>query len=431
MFGSKILEVAIGLIFVFMLYSLFASAIQELISTIFVLRARMLRQAIKKMLMDRNSFAQRARGKGIFYRIYLRLKDFICFFLHPFLPKLKEEQTLLNMFYEQPGIKYLAVSNWYKRPSFIKPESFAKTLTDILIDNGKGTNDADKITHALETNLLNFNGSEMSVDPETLVYLKSLWRDAKQEPERFKTVIIAWYNETMDRLKSMYKRHMRFYLFVIGYLIALTFNVDIISLSNTLSKDDKVRSDLVQLASSYMQTHTIDSVRVKAISDSSVKPDSISREIKSLFRSMKRDLNAPNNLIAIGWSVPSNFKRNILADSLDSLNTFNKGITDLVNSEHARNRFPQHRISVCDECINKIYAKHKKCAKEKQRKPEPNLSIWNKLSYLWCMATNTRSLLGYLITAIGISLGAPFWYELLQKVIKLKDAMKTKNGEAK
>ena len=127
MFGSKILEVAIGLIFVFMLYSLFASAIQELISTIFMMRARMLRKAIKKMLTDSNSISQRAKGKSVFYKFYLRLKDFICFFLHPFLPKFKEEQNLLNMFYEQPGIKYLAVSNWYKRPSFIKPESFAKT----------------------------------------------------------------------------------------------------------------------------------------------------------------------------------------------------------------------------------------------------------------------------------------------------------------
>ncbi len=416
MFGSKILEVAIGLIFVFMIYSLFASAIQEMISSVLVLRARMLRKTIHKMLSDHESHFQQTKGRNYFYRIFIGLKNLLFFFLHPFIPKLKEEHSLSSMFYEQPSIKYLAVSNWYKRPSYIKPETFAKTIYDILLNNGIGYTEKDKIDNILETNKLNFEGDELAIDGETLSHIKSLWRDAKQDTESFKKLLVVWYDETMERLKGYYKRNMRIYLFVIGYLIAIIFNVDIVSLSNKLSRDDKVRNDLVQLASSYMQTAAKDSTFTKRKSDSTNrKKDSMAVEIRSLYRMMKRDLDEPNSLLAIGWNVPKNFERDRKADSLSKLSIYNP-------------RYRKRAVNVGDECLTKIYTiKNAKTPIVQNQK----LTFWDKLWYFWLMATNPRSLLGFLITAIGISMGAPFWFEILQKAIKLKDTLKPKETETK
>ncbi len=416
MFGSKILEVAIGLIFVFMIYSLFASAIQELISSVLVLRARMLRKAIQKMLSDHESHFQQTKGRNYFYRIFIGLKNFLYFFLHPFIPKLEEEHSLASMFYEQPSIKYLAISNWYKRPSYIKPETFAKTIFDILLNNGIGAKDEDKINNVLETNLLKFEGDDLSIDDETLSHIKSLWRDAKHDTDSFKKLLMVWYSETMERLKGYYKRNMRIYLFVIGYMIAIIFNVDIISLSNKLSKDDKVRSDLVQLASTYMETTAKDTTKTKFLSDTNTrKKDSLAIEIRSLYKMMKKDLDAPNSLLAIGWNVPKNFERDRKADSLSKLN---------IKNPHYRKR----NLTVCDECLTNIY---KLKNAETPIVQNQELTFWDQLRYFWCMATNPKSLLGFLITAIGISMGAPFWYDILQKAIRLKDALKPKEAETK
>ena len=52
MFGSQVLETAIGLIFVFLSVSLITSAIQELIASATKLRALTLRSGLKSMFVD-------------------------------------------------------------------------------------------------------------------------------------------------------------------------------------------------------------------------------------------------------------------------------------------------------------------------------------------------------------------------------------------
>ena len=52
MFGSQVLETAIGLIFVFLSVSLITTATQELIASVTKLRALTLRKGLKSMLVD-------------------------------------------------------------------------------------------------------------------------------------------------------------------------------------------------------------------------------------------------------------------------------------------------------------------------------------------------------------------------------------------
>ncbi|HQT92301.1 MAG TPA: hypothetical protein PL001_09785 [Candidatus Kryptobacter bacterium] len=74
MFGSAILDVAIGLVFVFLLYSLLATAINELIASVLSLRAKMLELAIRRMLTDDSSL-----GSSLGDILYER------FFSHPLI----------------------------------------------------------------------------------------------------------------------------------------------------------------------------------------------------------------------------------------------------------------------------------------------------------------------------------------------------------
>ncbi|MGZ8538832.1 MAG: hypothetical protein ACXWV9_11240, partial [Flavisolibacter sp.] len=54
MFNNIALDVCIGLVFIFLLYSLLATIILELIAHILDLRARMLTKALRNMLEDRD-----------------------------------------------------------------------------------------------------------------------------------------------------------------------------------------------------------------------------------------------------------------------------------------------------------------------------------------------------------------------------------------
>src|SRR5215470_7726005 len=60
MFGSQVLETAIGLVFVFLAISLITSAIQEALASVLKLRANTLRNGLKEMLTDAST------GSGFF-----------------------------------------------------------------------------------------------------------------------------------------------------------------------------------------------------------------------------------------------------------------------------------------------------------------------------------------------------------------------------
>lgn len=407
MFGSKILEVVIGIIFIFLLYSLLVTAIQEIVSSFLFMRARMLRKTIRRMLMDSKSLKCKKYNKGLFKRILLNAEYMLTFFFPVLLRFCRTEQSFATLFYEQPGIKYLGLSNWYKRPSFIKPENFAKTITDILIYNtNENIDESQKITVALNTNSIPYKESTISIDPETLAYIQSLWRDAKQDVNQFKILLSNWFQETMDRLTGSYKRKTQMNVFIIGFIIAFVFNVDAISITNKLSKDDNARAELAQLASNYVATHDKSSVKIDATDTSNNKTrDTMVAEVQKVFTLLREDVGTSNNLIAIGWDIPENFNKSIKIDSI------------IKRNEAAKGKKRKTKINVCQQCIQEIYNQK---AKIKPVNEDTELNPIEKLKYVKCVAIRNKSLVGILITAIAISLGAPFWFDLLGKFMKLR-----------
>ena len=389
------------------MYSLLVTAIQEILSSFLFIRARMLRKAIRRMLMDNGMPKEEYHQKSFWKRLMLRTENMLTFFFPFFVRFWKAEQTFATLFYDQPSIKYIGMSNWYKRPSFIKPENFAKTIADILINScNENIDDAKKITATLESNAIATNESVISIEPETLSYIKSLWRDAKYDVEQFKILLSNWFLETMDRLSGAYKRRTQLNVFVIGFAIAFAFNVDAISITNKLSKDDKARAELAQLASTYVANHDKSSVKIDAADTSNTKSmDTINAEVRKIFTMLREDVSTSNNLLAIGWDVPDDFNKTIKLDSALKSNAISKWKKRRI------------KVTVCQQCMQEIYK-----TKVKPVKEDTELTFVERLQYVRCMATKNKSLVGILITAIAISLGAPFWFDLLGKFMKLRSA---------
>lgn len=105
MFNSVVLEIVIGLIFIYLLYSLLATVIQEIISTNFSLRAKVLENAICRMLEDGNKFKFKLKG-----------------LVSLFFPSRKLEHTMgpSKLFYCHPLIYYLGESKKANHPILTK-----------------------------------------------------------------------------------------------------------------------------------------------------------------------------------------------------------------------------------------------------------------------------------------------------------------------
>jgi hypothetical protein len=318
MFGSTILDVAIGLVFIYCLYSLFATTIKEIIASMIGLRAKMLEKAIKQMLDD---------------------------------PQLNKD--LFEKFYKHPIIKYM--NDGFKsrrKPSYISPSTFSKTLVDILIENNSsllGTQavSSKSITNGLKALSLKANKkTDPQQSSDTIRLLESFFIDSNKDILKFKALLEQWFNEMMDRATGWYKRQAQWIIFVIGLFIAVAFNASTFSITSHLMIDKGAREGFTQMASSYLLSHTKPQTNDStSVTINSVQAgDSLVNNAVNLY---KTDIKQSNQLLGLGWSG------NAAENNMDYTHWF----------------------------IN---------------------------------------ILGWLVTAIAISLGAPFWFDLLSRLVQLR-----------
>lgn len=391
MFGSNILEIAIGLIFIYLLYSLLATTIKEGIAAIFGLRAKMLGKAIRRMLDDGV-----AEPHSLWSWIGLRLekiwgviRGFVYFIVpHPKLEADNGKSLLVKEFYKHPAIKYLGSSRLYRRPSYISPDYFSKALIDMFREMGKDPAKVQSKAEMVADGISNIGVTIPARIPETKALIQSYYDDANGDLEKFKASLEKWFDETMQRASGWYKRQVQVIIFIIGFLLAVIFNVDTITIVKKLSTDKDARNSLVEMAS----------VAIKNYKDSTGQLKPLVKSADSLFTEVNRqvteDIAGANTLMGLGWDVPIRF---------DSC-TVSKTSYDY-----------ETNMSNCSACLDSI----------KKDSEKIYLGRCDKVRYVWCMATSgPRKFIGYLITAIAISFGAPFWFDLLNKVMQLRGAGK-------
>ncbi len=312
MFGSTILDVAVGLVFVYCLYSLLATTINEIISSILALRAKKLELAIRRMLTDDASIRSDLSNR------------------------------LLDQFFAHPLIRYMNAGSWFNRaPSYIAAQDFSKIVVDSLrtVSDGAGLLSPESITAGLR-----------ALDPgsnsDTVRLLQSFLQDANNDMEKFRALLEQWFNRMMERTSGWYTRQAKWIALLIGLGVAAAFNASTFTIAGNLMKDKSAREDLAQMASSYLQSHPqsfrSDSAAVKP--DSTTSIDSLVNYAANLY---KTDIRQSNKMLGLGWSG------NAAANHMD------------------------------------------------QRQ--------------WLL-----NVLGWLVTALAISLGAPFWFDLLSKLVQLR-----------
>lgn len=371
MTGSTALDIVIGLVFIYLLYSLFATVIQEIIATNLAFRSKILEKAIIRMLNDETK-------KSGFQNLVNRLGSILALLFKRTNSDLTKG-SLADHFYKSPLIKYLAQDHWHSKPSYLTAANFSKTIIDILRGNDPkpGQDFRPKIQDSLDNGLMiniNPNGGPpipvLKSDSDTLQFLRSLWADSQGDIEKFKAYLEKWFDDTMERASGWYKQYTQVVLLFIGLGIAAIFNVDTLQIIDKLSNNPKLTAQLVQQADNFVKAHpNFDEELNRLREKKSADADSLKAHRDFLFLKTKeflnKDLKNVNDLMGLGWVEAGKC---------------NSGWLWLGYS------------------------------------PKGN-SPW----YL--------SLFGWLLTALAISLGAPFWFDLLNKLMKLRSSIQTETAK--
>ena len=227
MFGSVILEVGIGIIFVFLLVSVITTAIREGIESWLKTRAAFLEHGIREMLHDRHAV-------GIARTFYN----------HPLINGLYAGNYDPREGTERPS----SLTPGHRLPTYIPTRSVALALMDIAA-RGHLDNPTASDGSAPVLTLANVRANVMNIEnaPVQRVLLTAI-DTAQGDIDKAVANIAAWYDSGMDRVSGAYKRATQKLLFGIGLLVAIALNVNPLTIADYLYHDSSARTAIVARA---------------------------------------------------------------------------------------------------------------------------------------------------------------------------------------
>ena len=217
MFSNAALDVVIGLVFVYLLYSLLGTLIQEIIATNIGLRGCILKLAIQRILDDDDTTGQTDTDAltQSFEKINALFSEDDSLEEPDLINRIESYQEIERLlqgnkhndeinpqfseaFYDHPLIKYLSANTWLisKKPSYIDPQTFSKVVIDLLRGSAAkpGSSDRHLIQTSLDTKKITWDKTSSTIDRQTAIYLRSIWADSQGDVIKFKASLEQWFN---------------------------------------------------------------------------------------------------------------------------------------------------------------------------------------------------------------------------------------------
>lgn len=392
MFNTTILDVAIGMIFVYLLLSLLCTAANEIIELMLKKRAVDLERGIRELLIPGSG----SGSADIVQELYN----------HPLVNGLfggrYEDSRIANVV--QRKIMRTAL------PSYIPSRTFALALMDLVLPGTSGAPgpaaapppstasgaagatppppDAEVVLGAPPppppdptdptsplAPLRNAVGTNPLLTPHARQALTTLIDAAGHDVAKARENIEGWFDNSMDRVSSWYKRRTQVALIILGMFVAVTVNADSITIAKRLSTDRSLRESLVSAAQDY--------AKASAAASPTPPPGSTSTDAckeNENSRQCKYDQRCGQNK----ESPECRYEASLLA------------IQDLSlpigwdTKEDIYRTWPGRRWD--------------------------GVGGWKAQIYV--------HFFGWVLTALAICLGAPFWFDLLNKFIVIRSAVK-------
>jgi hypothetical protein len=238
--GNAALDVAIGLAFIYLLFSVLCAAVQEFIAGIFDMRAATLERGLRNLLDDAGDAhvggaptavppapppgtaagevtVQRAAGAA-------PLTDQVL------------GHGLIRTLYKDSRMLF---KRGRRGPSYIPSQSFALALLNIVAPSTSAEDPMAQVRSKI---------ANASIPAGTKSALLSLANDAAKDRDELRVRIEEWFDGGMNRVSGWYKRKTQIIVCVLSLVIAVGLNINTVSIADRLIHDDVVRAAVVQQA---------------------------------------------------------------------------------------------------------------------------------------------------------------------------------------
>jgi hypothetical protein len=370
MFSNVVLDIAIGLVFLYLVLSLLCTVVNEYIATnLLGLRAANLAAALHEILDDQrvrsnfyahgiiagttNALTRSQNVLGSLIKNFGRIRPAVLAAqgpkeplrpLQPQNPPAPADVGNVQQGNVQQANAAAQAAAFDNHVSYLASSDFALALLGSLNPDNQVPLIGD-----IRTAVAALPNSNLKTG--LLVGLST----AGDDLEKLRSNIANWFDNSMDRLSGAYKRHLKFISIIVGVAVAVIFNADTLKVGTALWADSGLRAQIVQAAQGMIKTAPDQQPTAQTLGD-----------LETAFTGA----NEKALPLPIGWN------------SFPSLASF---------------------------------------------------ASWTSFkSYLHASEITWQTPFGWFLTGLALSLGAPFWFDLLSKFMNLRGAgVKPKRADDK
>ena len=288
MSGFPILDLILGMVFVYFMLSLITSAAVEMMMSTFQLRAKVLRQWLCAIF---NKEMQQSDGEAV--RLGQAIMDHCA-------------TTVLSK--KGSATSYIDATNFsaalLERISFnpAQPDDVPATLADVIrvLKAAMATDGKPMLSTELRRTFISF-AQEATAD------FNAEAQSGLSELQRFKAKVERWYDTNMDRLEgSLKKRYLRPLTFWIGTIVVLALNADSVSLAHYLYSNPDARAKIVAQAATVAGDTDYNS-RMPALEATNSGRDSADarqaiEDLRAKQQNLTKTIVKLNEVVPLGWT---------------------------------------------------------------------------------------------------------------------------------
>jgi hypothetical protein len=229
MFGSTVLEVTTGLVFIFLLVALICSQVGNKVSEILNWRAKDLQAGLRDILLGKNQVLLHK----LYESSYVQQANQV---VTPLMARLLSSPfgNLIFAHIKQGADSVLG-------PIHLDARSFALAFFDAIMPNEAGETGVDRWRQAIA------NMPEMPLKKALLPIAQSADKKIDDAYAR----IEEWFRHAEEQMTAIYRQHMWAFAILIGLIISIGLNIDTIAIGDRLWRDPVLRAAVTEAATKY------------------------------------------------------------------------------------------------------------------------------------------------------------------------------------
>jgi len=253
--------------------------------------------------------------------------------------------------------------------------------------------------------------------PSEVARIKRIVDEARERTGQFAADVTAWFDTVIDRTTDEFRNWTRWITIGCAVALPLIFHVDSLQIIRQLASDPELRAKVMESTDTTLQ---------EAAKVVSLKEGSTSLASAALQRTCKecRKVAAPYTIADVPAGLADRRKgEEWLAERL-------KAIKDPKDAEAVLTVYHQQFDEAADANLQGLLERANKIKASLDESTLAIFAIGKSWGSYWAYWTNGMHILGMLMTVVFLSLGAPFWYNMLRQLSNLRPAIAQKIDQA-